>query len=233
MTSIKQTRAVITAVRELSPTAREYVLTPETPLAFIAGAFVNVFIDHEGTVLRRAFSISSSDNVQNTFSLSIRLSPSGKLTPLLWNKDYVGTTVRIMGPLGLNTGDKMPAQKIFLFGFGIGAGVVKSLADHIIKRPDINSLTIFTGNRSIAEIIHKDYFDHITHTDKRVSVSYIVSDTNQSLYPQGYIQNHVSALDFNHATVYMCGQTIACTALRTAIEDTHPSDCTFFVEDFH
>ena len=233
MASIKQLEGTITQITDLSPTAREYTIVPCEPFSFTAGAFVNTFFEHNNTTIRRAFSLSSSDKNDSSFTLSIRLSPKGVLTPLLWEKEFVNTNIRIMGPLGLNTVDKITAQNIFLFGFGIGAGVVKSLADHIATRTDLLNLTIVTGNRSVAEILYKDYFDTLASTHPNVIVSYVVSDTNQSLYKTGYIQDHIQSYNFNNADVYMCGQTIACTTLQKTIEELQPKNCRFFVEDFH
>ncbi len=233
MKQIKQITGTITKVDDLSPTAREYTITPHEPLSFIAGAFINLFVEHNGKTIRRAFSISSSDQYHDTFTLSIRLNPQGELTPLLWDMDLTDTTVKIMGPLGLNTADKMQSKRVFLFGFGVGAGVVKSLTDHVASRYDIESLTVMTGNRSVEEILHKDYFDQIVEENKKVTVNYVVSDKNQTKYRSGYIQDHVAGYDFSNADIYMCGQGIACTTLETTIRASDPVNCNFFVEDFH
>ena len=232
MNQIQQLNATVSKVRDLSPTAREYTFLPEHPLPFIAGAFVNVFVDHDGKTIRRAFSISSSDKESEKLTVSIRLSPDGELTPLLWDEDFTGQTVRLMGPLGLNTAEKMKAKRIFLFGFGVGAGVVKSLTEHMLHKPDLESLTVVTGNRSTNEILHKEYFDEIAKNPK-TSVQYVVSDQNQSEYPKGYIQEHIAKYDFSNADVYICGQKVACDALESSIKSVKPQDCRFFVEDFH
>lgn len=233
MIPIKQITGTISKVREISPTAREYTITPTEPLLFIAGAFVNVFVEHNGETFRRAFSMSSDDQDNHSFTVTIRLSRDGALTPILWSKDFTGETVRLMGPLGLNTADKMHSNRVFLFGFGVGAGVVKSLAAHLVKRDHLQSLTVVTGNRTIDEILHKDYFDELSAKNIKLQVKYVVSDKNQTEYPIGYIQEHISDYDFNHADVYMCGQGVACSALETAIKATNPTDCHFFIEDFH
>jgi NAD(P)H-flavin reductase len=233
MRPIKKLTGTISSIRELSPTAREYTIIPHAPLPFTAGAFVNAFIEHKGKVIRRAFSMSSSDRDDASFTLSIRHTPQGELTPILWGEDFIGRTIKLMGPLGLNTADKIKARKIYLFGFGVGAGVVKSLADHIERRSDLESLTITTGNRSVDEIIHKDYFDALAMNNPKVAVSYVVSDPAQALYPKGYIQDHIHAHDFNHADVYACGQRMACKALEVAINEAGPQNCNFFIEDFH
>ncbi len=233
MPQIKKTTGVITEVKDLSESAREYIITPAEPFPFIAGAFVNVFVDNDGEKIRRAFSMSSSDTEDNKFSLTIRHSLKGYLTPLLWNKDFTGETVELMGPLGLNTADKMTKSQAFLFGFGVGAGVVRSLAQHLASRPDLESLTIVTGNRSIPEILHKDDFDHLSASNPKITVKYVVSDKEQNEYPIGYIQDHVDEYSFNNADIYMCGQTVACDALQEKIKSTTPQNCEFFVEDFH
>jgi phenol hydroxylase P5 protein len=231
---IKRLKGTITKVIELSPTAREYVLTLSEPMPFKAGAFVNFFFSNEGSTIRRAFSISSTDTEHNIISLSIRLSPKGLLTPILWEKDYTGLEVDIMGPMGLNTSDKMKSDTVYLCGFGIGAGVVKSLADDIARRDTLKSLTIMTGNRGTDELLHKDYFDALAASNPKVKVVYVVSQADpEGVYPVGYIQNHVSDYDFTNSDVYTCGQTIACTALVEAVKQQPSEGCAFFVEDFH
>jgi len=232
LNTIKQLAGTITNVCNLSATAREYTITPTKPFAFTAGTFVNTFFEHNGKTIRRAFSISSSDTATHAFTISIRLSPNGELTPLLWERDFTGETIRLIGPLGLNTANKMSAQKVYLFGFGIGAGVVKSLADHMVHRSELMSLTVVTGNRSIEEILHQDYFDTLK-TDPRVTVKYVVSDTTQTIYPSGYIQNHIASYNFDNADIYICGQGVACQALEVTIKTTAPCGHHFFIEDFH
>ncbi len=233
MLPIKRMNGIISQVRELTPTAREYVITPTEPFTFTAGAFVNLFVTHEGQTIRRAFSMSSDDTATDQFAVSIRLSKGGALTPLLWSHDFTNTEVSLMGPLGLNTADKMQSKKIFLFGFGIGAGVVKSLAMHHVASDMCDELVIVTGNRAENEIIHKDFFDELQQANPKVSCQYVVSQPTSELYPIGYIQDHIDQYDFNDSDVYICGQTVACKALQEKVMATNPSNCTFFVEDFH
>lgn len=234
MKSIKKLSGIISGVNDLSATAREIEITLPEPLNFIAGSFVNVFIEKNGEKLRRAFSISSTEDNQQVIKVSIRLNPNGAVSPLFWEEDVVGKKIEIMGPLGLNTADKMLSRKIYLFGFGIGAGVVKSLASHFLNRNNLESLVIITGNRSEAEILHQDYFDKIKSENNAVIIDYILSTPdNKQIYKVGYIQNHLTAFDFNDSDVYVCGQTIACEALIKTIKDHRPTNCNFFVEDFH
>lgn len=233
MTTIKKIPATITAVHDTTPTARVVTLTLSEPFPFVAGAFVNVFINHEGKVLRRAFSISSSDTKSDTIDLTIRLSLNGVVSPLFWREDIIGTKVEVMGPLGLNTADKMTQARTFLFGFGVGAGVVKSLAEHFINDPKCTELTIMLGSRHESEIVHLKELTEFTK-DPRVTIRHAVSNPGEdNTYPVGYIQNHLEGFNFNQADVYVCGQEVACNALIDTIKNQNPQNCQYFIEGFH
>ena len=233
MPTIKKIPATITAVSDTTPTARVVTLTLSEPLPFVAGAFVNMFISHEGKVLRRAFSISSSDKEDKTIELTVRLSPNGAVSPLFWKEDIIGTTVEVMGPLGLNTADKMLQSKTFLFGFGVGAGVVKSLAEHFVKDTNCTELTIMLGSRNEDEIVHLKEVTELA-TSPKVTVRHAISNPgDHNTHPVGYIQNHLEGFDFNNADVYVCGQEAACEALVEAVKKQNPQNCLYFVEGFH
>lgn len=231
---IKKISGVIIAVNDLSETAREVVISLSEPLNFVAGCFVNVFIEDEGVILRRAFSISSADTESNMISISVRLNPNGAVTPLFWRDNIVGKNIEVMGPLGLNTADKMKSSRIFLFGFGVGAGVVKSLAEHFVAQDSVTSLVIITGNRSATDILHKDYFDDLVNRSDKTEVTYVVSEADlDSVYLQGYIQDHIKEINFDNSDVYVCGQEVACSALVSTVKNSQPTNASYFVEAFH
>ncbi|MEY3783969.1 MAG: hypothetical protein RLZZ230_291 [Candidatus Parcubacteria bacterium] len=234
MKPIKKLHGTISAVTDLSPSARAITISLTEPMEFVAGCFVNLFIERDGVTLRRAFSISSNDNNPLQITVSVRLSPKGQVTPLFWNDDIVGTPVELMGPLGLNTADKMHSSRLFLFGFGVGAGVVKALAEHFSVQPNIESITIMTGNRSVEEILHKDFLDALAEKHSNITVDYVLPHEDQTPdYKKGFIQDHFETLNFNHSDVYVCGQEVACTGLVEAVKKHEPVECNFFVEAFH
>ena len=232
--SIKKIFGTITNIKDLTKTSKEVEITLDESISFVAGSFVNLFLDIDGEKVRRAYSISSSDKEQKTITVAIRLSPEGKLTPIFWRKNLAGEKVEIMGPLGLNTADKMKHKKVYLFAYGVGAGVVKSLADYFCVEDRITDLIIMTGSRFEDEIIYKAYFDRLAEVYSKVKISHIVSKPQgNSSYKKGYIQDYIGDLDFNNSDVYACGQESACAALVEKIKILNPKDCSFFVEAFH
>jgi len=231
---IKKLTGKITSITDISNTAKEIGIALPEPLNFIPGSFVNVFINISGEKIRRAYSISSSSNNQQDITITVRLSPAGTVTPLFWKENMVGQTIEIMGPLGLNTADKMISNKKFLFAFGVGAGVVKSLADYFSTVNKVDSLTITTGSRREDEILYKEYFDNLAHTSQNTTIIHVVSEVQEgSQNLKGYIQDHIDAFDFNNSDIYVCGQERACNELVAKVSSMNPTGCNFFIEAFH
>lgn len=232
--NIKKTFGAIEEITDLSPTAKEILIKLDTHLDFTAGSFVNIFMNIDGEKVRRAYSISSDDAEQQSIRVAMRLSPDGKMSPLFWRNNLVGERIEVMGPLGLNTAEKMNHKKIYLFAFGIGAGVVKSLADHFYKLDQASEIVIMTGSRSDEEILYRNYFDALASEHSKIKVSYVISKPEEmSSLKKGYLQDHIDGLDFNGSDVYVCGQESACNSLVQKIKDTSPTDCDFFIEGFH
>lgn len=232
--SIKKLTGTITNIVDLSATAKDVTVSLPENIDFKPGSFVNLFMDINGEKVRRAFSISSSDKVQNTVSFSIRESLQGVMSPVFWKSDQTGVTVELMGPLGLNTADKMHSENVYLFAFGVGAGVVKSLLDHFADRKEVTKIVVMTGSRSEDEILHKDYFDSIAQTHPHIEVRHVVSQPAvKGIFREGYIQDHIGGIDFNNSDVYACGQEVACDGLVAKIKEQNPQNCNFFIEAFH
>ncbi len=228
---IKKITGKISQITDLSKTAKEIEIDLSESIDFLAGSFINVFININGEKIRRAYSISSASPDNKSITIAVRLSPNGTMTPLFWNKNMIGEIIEIMGPLGLNTVDKMKQEKIYLFAFGIGAGVVKSIADHFSKTKE---LTIVTGSKSEDEILYREYFDNLAKKFKNVSIKYVVSgELENPKLLKGYVQNHIDMFDFNNSDIYVCGQEKACNDLVERIKLMKPSGCGFFIEGFH
>mgnify|MGYP002083423534 CR=1 FL=1 len=226
--------AKITAVRDVSPTAREVTLVLPEPLEFMAGAFINVFVEKEGKRERRAYSISSDPENQQEITLSIRRTNTPtSLSPIFWKDDVLSLPIDIMGPLGLNTADKITRPRIFLFAFGIGVSVVKGLVHHLLAQQETEELVIVTGSRTEEEVLYKVFFETLEAQDARVTTRFVLSQPMDRSYPyKGYIHNHIADFNFSNATVYICGQSVACTALREAIRAQVPVDPEFLIEAF-
>lgn len=230
--TIHKSTATVTKLTDLSPTAREVTLTLSQPLGFVPGAFINIFIEKDGAVLRRAYSIASSDETQDEVTIAVRRVPGGAVGELFWDDTMLGKTFEIMGPLGLNTLDKMNQKRIFLCGFGIGAGVVKSLALSLRNDPSREAVTILTGSKTDDEVLFEDTFLRLAREDARFEFMSTVS-RDPVTHQKGHIQDHIGAYDFTDADVFICGQEAACNELAEKIKTTGAESARFFIEGFH
>jgi NAD(P)H-flavin reductase len=231
---MKKITAQITNVADLSKTAKMVTLALPESIDFIAGQFVNVFMNINGERVRRAFSVSSSDSGQSSLTLSIRRTLNGVMSPLLWQQDLIGSSIELMGPLGLNTADKMSAPNAYLFAYGVGGGVIKSVLDHILRKGLAKRIVVMTGSRSEDDIIHRDYFDAMAQKYPFIEVRHVVSQSGGAEgFRIGYIQDHIEGIDFNNADVYACGQEVACDSLVEKIRAQKPENCNFLIEAFH
>ena len=232
---ITRTTARIHSVTDLSPTAREIVFVPETPLTFLAGAFVNIFIPSEDGPKRRAYSISSDPSDATTFALSIRRVIGGEVSPFFWQPDVIGKTIDIMGPLGMNTVDKLTRPRVFLVGFGIGVSVIKSLAHHLSTAPHVEELIILTGHRNQTEHLYKDMFEDLAQNDPRISVRTAFSDPHATddATRKGYVHEHLDGLTFDGSDVYLCGADVPCELFQKTVAALGATDVRYSIESFH
>ena len=232
--SIVKTTGTIVEVIDLTKTAKEVAIETAVHMDFIPGSFVNIFMEVGGEKIRRAYSIATSQSDSNKISIAIRLSPGGKMSPLFWEKNMLGEKVELMGPLGLNTADKMKSSRIFLFAYGVGAGVMKSLAEYFANSDQAKEITIVTGSRFEDEIIYQEYFDSLAKTNSKVSVLHVISRPGENCSrAKGYIQDNIDSLDFNNSDVYVCGQDEACKQLVEKIKEKNPEGVNYFIEGFH
>lgn len=231
--TLTRMQATVVEVTDLSDRAREVTLALPRPLGFLSGAFVNVFIPHEGVQARRAYSISSSPMVQDSIALTIRRTLPTSPSNVFWQPDIIGRSFEIMGPLGLNTIDHVTRDRVYLVGFGIGVSVVKGMLHGLLERKEVKDIWVITGSRSEDEVLYKELFETESTKDTRVHTRFVISRPESDSYPYtGYVQEHLSDFDFTDATVYLCGQSKACEAVQADIEKRHPYGVEFLLEAF-
>lgn len=231
---ITSQEGVITSVVPLTETAKEVTVTFPKAFECLPGSFVNFFMDIEGTLVRRAYSVVATNKETKTLTLSIRLTPDGTMTPEFWKSNIVGRTIKIMGPMGFNTADKLSHKTIHLFGYGIGAGVIKAIADYSLQNSKVKQISITTGSRSENDIVYGEYFRNLAKEYQYVSTRFVISNPADPTYPyKGYVQDFIEGLNFDDSDIYMCGRENACKSLVEKIKETEPKDASFFVESFH
>ena len=225
----------ISKIKDLSPTAREITFHLKEDFDFKAGQFINLFEEINGERIRRAYSLSSDPKNKKEITISVRKKKDGFLSKTFWDNDILEKEFQIMGPLGKNTSDKITHSKVFLFGFGIGVSVIKSVLSDLLHHDNIKEIYLATGSFNEEEIIYKNLFEEMKEKfpKKLIKTKYILSNSIDENYPYiGYIQKYIDDFDFNNSDIYICGQNIACKSLKKEIKEKNPNDFNFIIESF-
>lgn len=229
---LKRMTGAITGMRDLSPSAKEVRVSLSEPLGFTPGAFVNVFMLEEGKKTRRAYSIASSQDNQKEIALMIRKGSPGGMSERFWEPNISTVPLEIMGPLGLNTADKIEHPRVFLFAFGIGVSVIKGVLHYLLSKDSVTEVTVVTGSRHENEILCKEFFEEEQRRDPRLTLRFVVSQPTDATYPwKGHIQDYIDDFSFENSSVYICGTSKACNTLKEAIEKKS-HDVQFLIEAF-
>lgn len=225
----------VTSIIDLTYNSREIRLKLKNEMEFLPGSFVNIFTDINGEKIRRAYSISSDRRDKNNITISVKSKNDGLMSQIFWDKNILGRQFDIMGPLGINTSDKINKNKVYFFAFGIGVSVIKSILEDLVTRKNIKEVFVISGSFNEEDIIYKDFFEKMREEYSQIKdVRFVLSNPEENDYQfKGYIQQNIDDYDFNNSDVYICGQEIACKQLILEIEKKKPKNINFLVESFH
>ncbi len=177
---------------------------------FLAGQYVNLFLEVDGVATSRPFAISSSPARRREYDLTVRRVPGGRVSNHLVDRLSAGDRVTTTGPMGsfhhnpLFHGDDL----VFLAG---GSGVapamsmIRDLVDHDLPR----RLHLVYGSRTADDVIFRAELDALAAAHPGVAVDHVVLRPDAGWAgPAGLITAEtISALagPLDGRMVYVCG----------------------------
>jgi len=191
---------------------------------FLAGQYVNVFID--GT--SRPFAISSSPADLDSYDLTVRRVPEGRISNLLIDTVRTGDSLATTGPMGtfhhnpLFHGDDV----VFLAG-GSGVAPAMSMIREIVDQKLDRRLHLLYGSRDQRDVIFRCILDALAADHPLIRVDHVIADPDPGWTgPTGFftadlIDTLVGPL--NGRMVYVCGpQALYPYALQQLNTLRHP-----------
>jgi glycine betaine catabolism B len=191
---------------------------------FLAGQYVNVFVD--GT--SRPFAISSSPADLDTYDLTVRRVPAGRISNLLIDAVAVGDSLTTTGPMGTFHHNPLfhGNDVVFLAG-GSGVAPAMSMIREIVDREPDRSLHLLYGSRDQGDVIFRDALDAIAAKHPGIQVDHVIADPDPGWSgPTGFltadlIKTLVGPL--KNRMVYVCGpQALYPYALQQFSTLRHP-----------
>ncbi|MAN59099.1 MAG: flavodoxin reductase [Flavobacteriaceae bacterium] len=126
--------------------------------AFKAGQYITIKHMHEGTEIRRAYSICSTPG-GSTFTIGVKKVSKGAFSVYANTKLQAGDTLEVMPPEGKFTVVPQPDQSRSFLAFAAGSGItpVLSIIKTTLLHEPNSKFTLVYGNQSLTEtMFHKE-----------------------------------------------------------------------------
>jgi ferredoxin-NADP reductase len=221
MSSLRQS-ARVTAVRILSPTVKELSLEPTRgPLTFVAGQWLNAYVQTDGTLVKRAYSIANAPGSRHV-ELAVTYVEGGAASPAL-HALCVGAELEIDGPHGMFT--RSPAERLepsLFVATGTGLAPFRSMLQAELGDPTLAPITLLFGCRTTQDVLWRAELDALTARYPRLSVVVTLSRPEASWTGRtGYVQNHLATLteQIGLPRVYICGLTRMVSEVRRVLKE--------------
>jgi ferredoxin-NADP reductase len=201
----------VNEIIQQTPTTQTFRLkrSDGPPPPFRAGQYVNVFVDVDGILTSRPYSIASPPG-SAVLELTVRDKPGGFVAPFLLNEIQVGDSLETTGPAGsfyhepLIDGDDL----VFLAG-GSGITPFMSIIRDTLQRGRSQRMQLLYGSRVPEDVIYGEELAHLAEAHANLAYALVISEP-----PPGYdgltgfldadlIREQVG--DVSSKTFYICG----------------------------
>jgi ring-1,2-phenylacetyl-CoA epoxidase subunit PaaE len=209
-------------VKEIIPETKDVftmVLAPPTDkaISYRAGQFLTLLFEINGKELRRSYSISSSPDVDDNISITVKRQVNGEVSAYIHRYLKPGMVVTSLHPAGRFMPEIHPdiPHDIFLIAAGSGITPIFSILKTLLKNDPASKIILIYSNRSESETIFYTQLNRLTvKYPENFRCIYIFSNPSDKGYAyrahlnigllQQLIRTHLS-FQKRHAEFYLCG----------------------------
>jgi ferredoxin-NADP reductase len=197
---------------------------------FRPGQYVNVFVDVDGVLTSRPYSISSppqageTEGGRDTLELTVRDKPGGFVAPYLFNEVQVGDELETTGPTGnfyhepLIDGENL----VFLAG-GSGITPFMSIIRDTLQRDYPLKIHLLYGSRVPADVIYGDELAKLAASHPNFDNLLVISEPPPGYDGlTGFLDAHLireQVGDMTGKTFYICGPNVMVDFCLGALEE--------------
>lgn len=148
---------------------------------FVAGQYISLDVTVGDVLTNRAFSLSSSPSVRDSYDVTVRRLRGGRVSNHLVDNVAVGDRFTSGGPMGAFCHDPLfhGDDVIFLAG-GSGVAPAMSMIRDVVDRGLSRRVTLLYGSRQADDIIFRDELDAIAREHPNIVVHHILSAPDPS-----------------------------------------------------
>ena len=209
----------ITAIIPRTSNVTSFCFARSEGLEYKPGQFFFVNLKHEGIVLRKHFSFSSSPTEADHIEFTKKLSDSEFSAALRAAK--VGDWAKIDAPYGKFTFEGEYA-KIALLGGGIGITPFMSITKYAADKGLKNQITLFYGCNTPEDIVFRDEFGELAKKNSNLKLHFTVSQATADwkgavgMIDADMIKAELP--DFKDYVFYACGPPPMVKAMQAMME---------------
>lgn len=193
--------------------AKSFILTVKNGKAscFRAGQYLSVFLNVDGSVVSRPYSISSSPAwvKENKYAITVRKTADGFVSDWLLENLKVGDELVVSAAEGTFYYEELrDAKNVIALAGGSGITPFLSMAYAIRDGIEDFNLTIISGSRTKDAILFKDELDKICADCDKVKVVHVLSEDKTKGFEHGFITDKIIkkyAPKDEAYSIFMCG----------------------------
>ena len=206
----------IAAVTEIDKDTKIYRFVPDPDRGttrcapFLAGQYLNIYLDIDGMKVNRSYSISSSpkDAKDGFYELTLKYVQDGLVSRYVLDNWKEGDEVELSGPNGQFYYQGLrDAKTVVCLAGGSGITPFRSLAKAIAEGTEDFNLVLLYGSRTEDQILYKEDFDKLAE-DERIKVVHVLSDEEKEGFEHGFITADLIrkyAPEGEPYSVFVCG----------------------------
>lgn len=126
------------------------------PFRRLPGQYVNLFVEIDGKVAKRAYTIASSPAHTRFIEITVKREPFGVVSGYLHDRARVGDVLRVAGPQGNFVFTGADADSVVLVGGGVGITPLMSIIRHLTDQAWDGEILLLYSCKTAADVIFRD-----------------------------------------------------------------------------
>ena len=190
---------------------------------FMAGQYINVFVESAGVRTSRPYSISSPPTQAGYYDITIRSVADGFVSNRFLEETRVGDALESSSPAGTFTHNPLfhGSDLVFLAG-GSGVTPFMSMIREVSQKGLDRRIHLMYGSKEVSDIIFADELQEITDRHPNITVSHVISNPPKRFKGlKGFITAELMKGllgDVSAKTFYVCGPEVMYAFCRSELE---------------
>lgn len=207
-------RTLVTHVETLTPSTKRLVLAPVGRAfpPFVAGQYVNVFVEIDGVSTSRPYSLVSTPGRQGSVELVVRRKLPGFVSGYLLDHVQVGDELVVSGPSGdFHHNPVRDTDAWVMVAGGSGVAPFMSMIEDAFERALPVDMLLLYGSRSSSDVIFRERLDDLAASHDNLRVVHVISEPDATwegetgLLDEACLLRHLTRAELADRTFYVCG----------------------------